>query len=160
MLAHDATPLKSRPPAQSEAVPETSQLHHKLLRNTRMNKEVSSNHLAAFIEKVENRSLTAGIVGLGYVGLPIAQLFTSRGFNVLGLDIDHVSGYISHCFGRLPGVELLELTDDASLNTDATLILTDHDAFDYDYVVRMSNSVIDTRNANRNIANRDKIILA
>ena len=53
-----------------------------------MHKEVSSTHLDALIEKVENRSLTAGIVGLGYVGLPIAQLFTSQGFNVLGLDID------------------------------------------------------------------------
>jgi UDP-N-acetyl-D-glucosamine dehydrogenase len=60
----------------------------------------------------------------------------------------------------LTEVELLELTDDAYLNTDATLILTDHDAFDYDYIIRMSNSVIDTRNATRKIANREKIILA
>jgi len=50
--------------------------------------EVSCSHLDNFIQKVENRSLTAGILGLGYVGLPLAQLFTSRGFKVLGFDID------------------------------------------------------------------------
>jgi UDP-N-acetyl-D-glucosamine dehydrogenase len=56
---------------------------------------------------------------------------------------------------------LLELTDDAFLNTDATLILTDHDAFDYDRIVLLSKTVIDTRNATRNIfTDRDKIILA
>jgi UDP-N-acetyl-D-glucosamine dehydrogenase len=56
---------------------------------------------------------------------------------------------------------LLELTDDAFLNTDSTLILTDHDAFDYDRIVRRSKTVIDTRNATRNIfTDRDKIILA
>jgi UDP-N-acetyl-D-glucosamine dehydrogenase len=50
--------------------------------------EVSCSHLDNFIQKVERRSLTAGILGLGYVGLPLAQLITSRGFKVLGLDID------------------------------------------------------------------------
>src|ERR1035441_9956810 len=50
--------------------------------------EVSCSHLDTFIEKLETKSLTAGIVGLGYVGLPLAQLFTSQGFRVLGLDID------------------------------------------------------------------------
>jgi UDP-N-acetyl-D-glucosamine dehydrogenase len=50
--------------------------------------ELSSVHLDALLEKIENRKITAAVVGLGYVGLPIAQLFTSRGFKVLGLDID------------------------------------------------------------------------
>jgi len=31
--------------------------------------EVSCTHLDSFLEKIERRSLTAGIVGLGYVGL-------------------------------------------------------------------------------------------
>ena len=50
--------------------------------------EASCSHLDTFIQKIEDRSLMAGIVGLGYVGLPLAHLFTSRGFNVLGFDID------------------------------------------------------------------------
>jgi UDP-N-acetyl-D-glucosamine dehydrogenase len=67
---------------------------------------------------------------------------------------------VSHRYGRLPGIELRELTDDVFANTDATLILTDHDAYDYDNIVRKSKIVIDTRNATRNIADREKIILA
>jgi UDP-N-acetyl-D-glucosamine dehydrogenase len=50
--------------------------------------EVNCSHLDALIQKIETRSLTACVVGLGYVGLPLAQLFTSQGFRVLGLDID------------------------------------------------------------------------
>ena len=53
-----------------------------------MSTRVSSFHLDSFLQNVETRSLTAGIVGLGYVGLPLAQLFTSLGFKVLGFDID------------------------------------------------------------------------
>ena len=34
------------------------------------------------------RSATVGIIGLGYVGLPIARAFSRRGFPVLGFDID------------------------------------------------------------------------
>src|SRR5208337_2464855 len=41
-----------------------------------------------FVNKVENRTLTACVIGLGYVGLPLVQLFRSRGFKVIGLDID------------------------------------------------------------------------
>jgi len=50
--------------------------------------EVSCPHLNGFIQKVKTKSLTAGIAGLGYVGLPLARLFTERGFKVLGFDID------------------------------------------------------------------------
>jgi UDP-N-acetyl-D-glucosamine dehydrogenase len=92
--------------------------------------------------------------------IKILKLLADRGFTLLYFD-PHVNGYVSQRYGRLPGVELLELTDDAFLNTDATLILTDHDSFDYDRIVRLSKAVIDTRNATRNIStDRDKIILA
>src|ERR1035441_866312 len=50
--------------------------------------DVSCSHLDTFIQKIETRNLTAGILGLGYVGLPLAQVFTSQGFKVLGFDID------------------------------------------------------------------------
>jgi UDP-N-acetyl-D-glucosamine dehydrogenase len=92
--------------------------------------------------------------------IKILKLLQDRDFTLSYYD-PHVSGYVSHRYGRLPGVELPELSDDALLNADATLILTDHDAFDYDRIVRLSAAVIDTRNATRNVAtNRDKIILA
>jgi UDP-N-acetyl-D-glucosamine dehydrogenase len=92
--------------------------------------------------------------------IKILKLLEDRGFTLSYFD-PHVSGYVSHRYGSLPGVELPELSDEALLNADATLILTDHDVFDYDRIVRLSKSVIDTRNATRNVAaNRDKIILA
>ena len=92
--------------------------------------------------------------------LKILKLLADRGVTLSYFD-PHVSGYVSHRYGSVPGVELPELTDDALLNADTTLILTDHDAFDYDRIVRLSSVVIDTRNATRNVtANRDKIILA
>ncbi|MEK7467350.1 MAG: nucleotide sugar dehydrogenase [Planctomycetota bacterium] len=38
--------------------------------------------------KIETRKAQVGIVGLGYVGLPLARVFTQAGLRVLGFDID------------------------------------------------------------------------
>jgi UDP-N-acetyl-D-glucosamine dehydrogenase len=40
------------------------------------------------IEKIESRKAVIGILGLGYVGLPLMLRFSAVGFKVLGLDID------------------------------------------------------------------------
>jgi len=39
------------------------------------------------IKKIKNRKLKMGIIGLGYVGLPLAELFLKKGFKVIGYDI-------------------------------------------------------------------------
>jgi len=39
-------------------------------------------------EKIKNNSAVIGIIGLGYVGLPLALTFCEKGFNVIGFDID------------------------------------------------------------------------
>jgi len=92
--------------------------------------------------------------------IKILKLLEGRGLKLSYFD-PHVSGYVSHRYGSLPGVELHELTDDALLGNDATLILTDHDAFDYDRIVCLAPTVIDTRNATRCVnTNRDKILFA
>jgi UDP-N-acetyl-D-glucosamine dehydrogenase len=44
--------------------------------------------LQEFLQKVDRRQITVGIVGLGYVGLPLAIAFAARGFEVRGFDID------------------------------------------------------------------------
>ena len=40
------------------------------------------------LSRLQNRSSVIGIIGLGYVGLPLALRYTDAGFRVLGLDID------------------------------------------------------------------------
>ena len=41
-----------------------------------------------FIERVNDRSLVVGIIGLGYVGIPLALATLRQGFRVVGFDID------------------------------------------------------------------------
>ena len=43
--------------------------------------------LAALRDKINDRSAVIGVVGLGYVGLPVACLFASKGFRVIGVDV-------------------------------------------------------------------------
>ena len=38
--------------------------------------------------KLENRNATAAVIGLGYVGLPLAMEITAAGFDVIGIDLD------------------------------------------------------------------------
>ena len=38
--------------------------------------------------KIENRNARIGVIGLGYVGLPLAMEFVRAGFRVTGFDVD------------------------------------------------------------------------
>ena len=42
----------------------------------------------SLLDKIENRNATVGVIGLGYVGLPLVLLFTESGFPVIGFDVD------------------------------------------------------------------------
>jgi UDP-N-acetyl-D-glucosamine dehydrogenase len=44
--------------------------------------------LNRLISRIRDRQALVGIIGLGYVGLPLARGFSARGFAVLGFDID------------------------------------------------------------------------
>jgi len=48
----------------------------------------TNEHLTGLISKLENRTAVIGIVGLGYVGLPLMLRYAAVGFKVLGFDID------------------------------------------------------------------------
>ena len=39
-------------------------------------------------KKIKDRTAKIGVIGLGYVGLPLAIEFVQAGFNVVGIDID------------------------------------------------------------------------
>ena len=43
---------------------------------------------ATLLDKLEHRTATLAVVGLGYVGLPLAIEFASAGFTTFGLDVD------------------------------------------------------------------------
>ena len=48
----------------------------------------STERTAAILQKIESRQARIGIVGMGYVGLPLALLFSEARFRVTGFDID------------------------------------------------------------------------
>jgi UDP-N-acetyl-D-glucosamine dehydrogenase len=48
----------------------------------------NSSRCVALLSKIKQRAATVGIIGLGYVGLPLARAFSAQGFTVLGFDID------------------------------------------------------------------------
>ena len=60
------------------------------------------------LEKVENKTAVIGIVGLGYVGLPLVQAFMNAGFRTMGYDVDESKvakllegkSYIGHITGE------------------------------------------------------------
>ncbi len=40
------------------------------------------------VSKIKNKEARIGIIGMGYVGLPLAREFLKKGFTILGFDID------------------------------------------------------------------------
>jgi UDP-N-acetyl-D-mannosaminuronic acid dehydrogenase len=69
--------------------------------------------LSELRKKIENQEARLAVIGLGYVGLPVAALFAGRGFDVLGIEIqqervDKINDGISPIEGDEPGLaELL-----------------------------------------------------
>ncbi|MFP5206238.1 MAG: NAD(P)-binding domain-containing protein, partial [Acidobacteriota bacterium] len=61
-------------------------------------------------QRIEARTARVGIIGMGYVGLPLALLFNEQGFAVVGFDVDELKvsrlnagqSYIV----RIPGSEI------------------------------------------------------
>src|SRR5579872_503353 len=47
-----------------------------------------SDVLSGFLSRIQKKTATVGIIGLGYVGLPLARAFAKAGLKVLGFDID------------------------------------------------------------------------
>lgn len=79
-----------------------------------------------FVERARARDLTIGVIGLGYVGLPLAEAFLKAGFRVLGYDVDQSKvdaigasqTYIRH----IPDARLAEMnaTGRLSVTTEAS----------------------------------------
>jgi len=122
--------------------------------------QVQNEVLAAFNQRVQQRTVQVGIVGLGYVGLPIALLFSGKNISATGFDIDSVKinrlqqgqSYIKH----IPEADIGDAlrrghfkatTDFAELRgMDAIIIcvptpLDDHREPDLTYVEKTAESI-------------------
>lgn len=131
-----------------------------------MNAQISMDALnthalsSAFVAKCADRTLRIGIIGLGYVGLPLAIAFRSRGFPVIGFDIDQRkidalvanTSYIKHietakiaamrATGQFDATSDFQRLDEA----DALIIavptpLNEHREPDLSYVVKTTEAI-------------------
>ena len=48
----------------------------------------SQNTAAILTDKIKSKSARVGVVGLGYVGLPLAVEYAKAGFEVTGIDLN------------------------------------------------------------------------
>ncbi len=73
--------------------------------------QVNTGHMGT-LERIEARTAKIGIVGMGYVGLPLALLFSEERFPVTGFDIDPHKVETLNAAGsyivRIPGTEIAE----------------------------------------------------
>lgn len=88
------------------------------------------------LKKINDRNATIGIVGLGYVGLPLVVAFAEAGFHVVGVDVDsqkvnglnngqsHVEDVAHATIARLVNDKIFAATTDYGqlANTDAISI--------------------------------------
>ena len=87
------------------------------------------------LEMIKKRTARIGIIGLGYVGLPLAIHFGQKGFNVIGFDLDsrkidkilHGESYIKHIpattIREMTGAKQFDVTIDFSRLSEADCIL-------------------------------------
>ena len=75
--------------------------------------------------KIQNRSARVGVVGLGYVGLPLAVEFARAGFSVVGIDVNsdkvtRVNAGDSYV-GDIPGATLAGLVGSGKIRATTDL---------------------------------------
>lgn len=124
-----------------------------------MNISPASSHTAELQQKIQDRTAKIGIIGMGYVGLPLALLFSEERFAITGFDIDAAkvaslndgNSYIV----RIPGTEIKSAqrhgfratADYAEIaRMDAVIIcvptpLNEHHEPDLSYIVQTVQSI-------------------
>ena len=97
--------------------------------------QVQSAHADQLLQKIESQTARIGIVGLGYVGLPLSKALLENGYSVIGFDVDrrkidaieNGDSYIQHLgddfFKMLQKSDKFAASDDPSILKDADAIL-------------------------------------
>ena len=87
------------------------------------------------VNKINNKSAKVGVIGLGYVGLPLSMEFALKGFSTTGFDVDEKKiesikkgrSYIKHIdeekIGRAIQGNKLDVTTDFSRLTESDAII-------------------------------------
>jgi UDP-N-acetyl-D-glucosamine dehydrogenase len=119
----------------------------------------TSPHFSPLLKKIQQKKSLVGIIGLGYVGLPLAKAFGSKGIRVLGFDVDPAKvarlrrgeSYIGHLSAdmiREMRGQGFEATDDFGRlgEPDAILIcvptpLTESREPDLTYIVKSARAI-------------------
>ncbi len=86
-------------------------------------------------EKIRDKQAIVGVIGLGYVGLPLIRAFTSNGFRCMGFDVDQVKvdkllagqSYIKHidagAMSKLIETDRFEPTADMTRLNEADCVI-------------------------------------
>ena len=86
-------------------------------------------------QKIESKQVVIGVVGLGYVGLPLLIEFAREGVSVIGLDIDESKiqklakgeSYIKHIpsekIAKINAMGKTQYTSDFARSTEADVLL-------------------------------------
>jgi UDP-N-acetyl-D-glucosamine dehydrogenase len=118
-----------------------------------------TSNFQGLIQRIQHREAVIGVVGMGYVGLPLSEAFSSAGFRVLGFDLDSTrlatrargASYLSH----FPDARVAAMREqgfavtaapDALARADAILIcvptpITSHHAPDLSHVVEVAETL-------------------
>jgi UDP-N-acetyl-D-glucosamine dehydrogenase len=121
--------------------------------------QAETSNFQILIRKIQRREAVIGVIGLGYVGLPLSEAFTDRGFPVLGFDQDSMrlaalsdgASYLSH----FPDARVAAMREqgfavtgapDVLARADAILIcvptpITSHHAPDLSHVVEVAETL-------------------
>ena len=95
----------------SAGLTESQTTDNKISRETRMTPACTE-----LLQRIERRTAVVGVVGLGYVGLPLANLFHQKGFRVIGFDVDSrkVDALLAgrSYIGHIPQTRIAELVCD------------------------------------------------
>jgi UDP-N-acetyl-D-glucosamine dehydrogenase len=120
---------------------------------------VANESFIALASKLDNRTAKIGVIGLGYVGLPLVLLFSEQKFKVTGFDIDQKKVQILSQGGsyivRIPETEIqaaksagfTATSDYAGISTmDAVIIcvptpLDDHHEPDLSFIVATAEAI-------------------
>ncbi|WP_417386562.1 nucleotide sugar dehydrogenase [Gimesia sp.] len=90
----------------------------------------------------------------------LLDLLLERGVNFTYND-PHIPKLPKMRHHNVPAMESQELTPEYLAEQDCVLIATDHTAYDYDFIVKHSKMILDTRNATKNVTSgREKIFKA